>query len=417
MMSENSGNSKIAISDNDLYDWIEHERHVPPEKLDECLSYVNQKADEGEKISLAQALVEKGILPPPEIERIARGQKAARALQIPGYEIIGLLGTGAMAMVFRGRQTRLDRIVAIKILPQKLSQDAEFVRLFRAEGRAAAKLNHPNIVQAIDVAEAGGRHFFIMEYVEGHPLHDELEQGKIFSEVEALEIIIQVASALEHAHAQGIIHRDVKPKNIMITPERVCKLADMGLARLTKDQQGILAERGRTIGTPFYISPEQIRGNSNVDFRADIYSLGATLYHLVTGRMPFEGDSEKEIMEKHLYKILIPPDHINTSLSNGLGEVVEVMMAKSPDNRYSSTSELLLDLKAIVAGEPPLQARKRFRSDVLNELDEAESIPFGKTENSEVESEAPQTNNAIIVLAVALILSIMLNILLIVWRN
>ena len=171
-----------------------------------------------------------------------------------------------------------------------------------------------------------------------------------------------------------------------------------------------MAERGRTIGTPFYISPEQIMGDSNVDFRADIYSLGATLYHLVTGRMPFEGDSEKEIMEKHLREPLVPPDHINTNLSNGLGEVVEAMMAKNPDDRYSSTSELLLDLKAVAAGEPPIQARKRFQTDVLSELAEAESAPAG-------EVEMPGKSGIIIALVVALIISIMLNILLIVWYN
>ena len=410
MTSENLDNSGTSISDKDFHDWVVCERRVPVEKIEECVEYVKQKAAEGEKISLAQALVAKGVLPLPEVERITRGFQAARALRIPGYEVLGLLGTGAMAMVFKARQTRLDRIVGIKILPQRLSRNSEFVRLFRVEALAAARLNHPNIVQAIDVTEAGGRDFLIMEYVEGHTLHDELEQGKVFGEAEALDITIQVASALEHAHAHGIIHRDVKPKNIMITSERVCKLADMGLARLTRDQQGIMAERGRTIGTPFYISPEQILGDSNVDFRADIYSLGATLYHLVTGRMPFEGDSEKEIMEKHLREPLVPPDHINTNLSNGLGEVVEAMMAKNPDDRYSSTSELLLDLKAVAAGEPPIQARKRFQTDVLSELAEAESAPAG-------EVEMPRKSGVIIALVVALIISIMLNILLIVWYN
>ena len=177
-----------------------------------------------------------------------------------------------MAVVYKARQLSLDRIVAIKILPLELSADKEYVQRFYQEGMAAAKLNHPNIVAAVDVGEAGGYHYFVMEYVEGYTVDDDLKKGKIYSESEALHIIVQIANALSHAHEQGLIHRDVKPKNIMITREGIAKLMDMGLARVADDAEVREAESGRLFGTPYYISPEQVRGLSDIDFRCDIYS-------------------------------------------------------------------------------------------------------------------------------------------------
>jgi len=291
------------------------------------------------------------------------------------------------------------------------------VERFYKEGKAAARLNHPNIVQAIDVGEAGGYHYFVMEYVEGHTLYDELVTGKVFSESEALKVIIQIARALEHAHSQGIIHRDVKPKNIMIADDDVAKLADMGLARAAADVEAAQAEAGRAYGTPYYISPEQIRGELDIDFRADIYSLGATLYHLVTGRVPFEGPTPAAVMHKHLKERLLPPDHINTSLSAGLGEVVEVMMAKDRRRRYASTSDLLVDLESIAAGSPPLMARQQIDADVLSSLTtEAEG-----EQEPEPEDEAPPARGRnlvlLAILGLALLGSVILNIILIVTRG
>ncbi|MBN1555694.1 MAG: serine/threonine protein kinase [Phycisphaerae bacterium] len=406
MTSNNAAKSTVSLSDAELYDWIIHERHVRKDDVKKCLAFARE-----EKISLAQALTRKGVLPQEQIDRISRGYQAARALNIPGYKIIGLLGAGAMAMVFKAKQTALDRIVAIKILPQKLSQNAEYLRMFKTEGRAAAKLNHPNIVQAIDVLEANGRYFFVMEYVEGHTLFDELEGGRVFKEAEALDVVLQVAEALEHAHNHGIIHRDVKPRNIMITDEGVCKLADMGLARLTQDQQGILAEKGRSIGTPYYMSPEQIVGGQ-VDFRVDIYGLGGTLYHLVTGRMPFPGKTEREIMEKHLREALVPPDHIRPELSNGLGEVVELMMAKVPNDRYGSVADLLVDLRAIRRGKPPILAREKLSQASLEHLAAAEGGPMFPEQPADTVAAKPAKRSstvAVILLVILLTLSVLLN--------
>ncbi|MCD4825607.1 MAG: serine/threonine protein kinase [Phycisphaerae bacterium] len=284
--------------------------------------------------------------PPAEAANGSDPEEQAKR-QIPGYQILEKLGAGAMAVVFKARQISLDRIVAIKVLPKKLSADKEYVERFYAEGQAAAKLNNPNIVAAIDVSEAHGYHYFVMEYVEGTIVDDEIKAGRVYTESEALGIIIQITRALEHAHSQGLIHRDVKPKNIMITNDGVAKLMDMGLARLATDADAIQAEAGKLYGTPYYISPEQILGKADVDFRCDIYSLGGTLYHMVTGQVPFEGEDAKAVMIKHVKQKLVPADRVNLDISFGLVKVINKMMAKRPDNRYASTRELLEELESI----------------------------------------------------------------------
>lgn len=309
--------------------------------------------------------------------------------QIPGYQLLGRLGAGAMATVYKARQESLDRLVAVKILPKKSSQDPTFVERFYAEGRAAAKLNHPNIVAALDVGRHGDAHYFIMEYVRGHTVYDHLVMEGPYTEMHALDIAIQMAKALDHAHQAGIIHRDVKPKNILITHDGVSKLADMGLARALSDREAAEAEAGKAYGTPYYISPEQIRGDRKTDFRADIYNLGATLYHMVTGKVPFEGSDISTVMHKHLKEPLVPPDHINPRLSNGMGEIIELCMAKKPADRYATTRDLLADLQAVADGRQPIQARKLLDNKALTALGQ-------KSQDIEVEEIDTQTENPLV---------------------
>jgi len=298
--------------------------------------------------------------------------------QIPGYQLLGRLGAGAMATVYKARQLSLDRMVAVKILPKKFSRMPEFVERFYAEGRAAAKLNHPNIVAALDVGRHADAHYFIMEYVEGHTVHEHLVKEGPYTEADALAIAIQVVKALNHAHQAGLVHRDVKPKNILITGDGVAKLADMGLARAVSDREAAEAEAGKAFGTPYYISPEQIRGDVNIDLRADIYNFGATLFHMVTGRVPFEGPDVSTILLKHLDEPLVPPDHINPELTNGICEVIELCMAKDPAKRYATTTDLIEDLQAVADGRPPVQAHKLIDLSALTALnqkgDSGESI-------------------------------------------
>jgi serine/threonine-protein kinase len=322
-------------------------------------------------IMLKDLMIDLGYITQGQADRLRKSIKESKAVahQIPGYKILGKLGAGAMAIVYKAQQLSLNRTVAIKVLPKRFSGNPEYVERFFKEGRAAGKLNHNNIVQAFDVGEAGGYYYFVMEYVEGRTIHDDLMAGKIFKEDEALDIVIQVAHALQHAHSCGLIHRDVKPKNIMINTAGVVKLADMGLARETTDIEAAQTEAGKAYGTPYYISPEQIRGKIDIDGRADIYGLGATLYHMVTGRVPYMADDPADVMRKHLKDELIPPDHINKKLSAGISEVIEVMMAKRKEDRYNNVEELLTDLEAVRNGLPPVRAHKEFDVDVFKQLE------------------------------------------------
>lgn len=337
----------------------------------------DQKSRAGENpATLERVLLEKRFMTKSQairVREIVRESKDTSG-QIPGYKVMGKLGSGAMAVVYKAKQLSLDRVVAVKVLPKKFVQKSDYVERFYKEGRIAAKLNHNNIVQAIDVGEVGGLYYFVMEYVEGKTLYDDLSKGKIFDESEALEIILQLAHALGHAHSLGLIHRDVKPKNIMINKDGVVKLADMGLARETSDMKAAKHEQGKAFGTPYYIAPEQIRGLVDVDGRADIYALGATLFHMVTGRVPFEANTPSEVMKKHLKEPLVPPDHINTALSAGISEVIEVMMAKDRDERYRTMEDVIPDLQAVLEGRPPLQARQKFNVEALEELEEGLAI-------------------------------------------
>jgi serine/threonine-protein kinase len=344
-------------------------------EIEFCREQQKQSSDPNQR-SLADLLIENSFITVNQAKRIRSQLDERRGSKIPGYQLLDKLGKGAMATVYKARQISLDRIVAVKVLPKKMSENREFVERFYKEGKAAARLSHNNIVQAIDVASTpDDYHFFVMEYVEGKTLYDIMQpppvgEGRHFTEAEALDITIQMADALAHAHERGLIHRDVKPKNILLTPQRVAKLTDLGLARATDDKEAAASEAGKAYGTPYYISPEQVRGDVDIDFRADIYSLGATMYHMVTGRPPFEGDSPSAVMHKHLKQPLVPPDHLNTSLSAGVGEIIETAMAKNRDDRYATTEDMLEDLRAVAAGEPPIHARRPLDIDSLEKVEE-----------------------------------------------
>ena len=405
-MSDEAKSEATPPKDHDLARAVIEQKLATQEEIDACVG----DTDAGDQ-TLAGVLVSRQIVTPNQLKRVSELVEAARGQQIPGYQILCKLGSGAMATVFKARQLSLDRMVAIKVLPRKLSENVDYVQRFYKEGKAAARLNYSNIVQAYDVGESGGFHYFVMEYVEGHSLHDELADGKQFTEAEAIDVTLQIAQALAHAHSQGLIHRDVKPKNIMVTPEGTVKLADMGLARVATDIQAAHAEAGRAYGTPYYISPEQIRGELDIDCRADIYSLGATLYHLITRRVPFEAPTPAGVMHRHLKDPLTPPDHLNPDVSVGLAEVVEGMMAKDRDRRYASASDLIMDLQSLQRGEPPLQAHRQVSTSVLTGLAEG-----GASDETQLAMPVPVAGNSlmgwIILLVTLLVISVVLNILL-----
>lgn len=323
---------------------------------------------------LVRTLVKLDGITKNQARRLFRDLASLREQKIPGYILSEKLGSGAGGAVYRAKQVSMNREVAIKLLHGRLAKNPEYLKRFVKEAHVAARCSHNNIVQAIDVGSAGGAHYFVMELIQGQTIADFLKGSKpIFEEKEATEIILQIAQALEHAARRSLVHRDIKPSNIMLTAEGVAKLADLGLAREATDQETIEKERGLTIGTPFYIAPEQIKGKDDIDSRADIYSLGATFYHMVTGRPPFEGANVHEVLEKHLREPLTPPDHLNHKLSSGVGEVIEIMMAKECKKRYQKPEDLVIDLECLLNNEAPKLARKRIKSADLGSLSEGET--------------------------------------------
>jgi eukaryotic-like serine/threonine-protein kinase len=245
----------------------------------------------------------------------------------------------------------MDRQVAIKVLPRSLASNQEFTGRFLREARAAGRLSHPNIVAGIDAGFADGYYYLAMEYVEGKDLGNRIEESGALDEDEVLDIGRQIALALDHAHAAGIFHRDVKPDNILVTRDGQAKLCDLGLARSNDDDMRV-TQAGVAIGTPFYISPEQVRGKPP-DARADIYSLGCTLYHMICGFVPFDGENAMQVMQKHLNEQAAPIRDVRPDVSSALGAIIARMMAKDPEDRYEVASDLAEDLSKAAEGGVP----------------------------------------------------------------
>lgn len=284
---------------------------------------------------------------------------------IPGYEILAKIGEGGRGTVYRARQLSLDRLVAVKILAPELASDAEYTSKFLQEARAAAKLSHPNIVQAIEAGVHHGIWYFVMELVESGSLHERLVNAGKSSEQETLDVARQMAEALDFAWRRAhLVHRDIKPANILLTPEGYTKLADLGLAQ----RHGAPAEKtGFTEGTPQYCAPEQCRGETNLDIRTDLYSLGATLYHLICGRPPFDGDNPAVVMGKQITDPPPPPRGLNPQISPALEAIILKLLAKDRAQRFQSPDELLKELDRLQAPqrhEPATAAlaadRRRF---------------------------------------------------------
>jgi serine/threonine-protein kinase len=267
------------------------------------------------------------------------------------YELEAVLGQGGMARVFRGTDRVLNRTVAVKVLSPQFADDEQFVARFRREAQAAAALNHSNIVSVYDTGSQGDVHFIVMEYVEGRTLRDVIRQEGPLLPERAAEITEAVARGLAAAHQAGLVHRDVKPGNIMITRDGQVKVMDFGIARTTSGDT--LTQTAAILGTASYLSPEQAQGES-VDLRSDIYSVGCVLYEMLIGRAPFTGDSPVSIAYKHVREQPIPPSRINTDIPSGLEAVVMKCMAKNPENRYRTADELREDLARVLQGMPPV---------------------------------------------------------------
>ena len=265
------------------------------------------------------------------------------------YRLEASIGTGGMAQVFRGFDTTLDRTVAIKILAPQFARDPSFVERFRREAQAAARLNHPNIVNVYDTGVDADTNYIVMEHVEGRTLAEYLSGGGRLAAVKAAEIGEKVAEALTAAHAQGVIHRDIKPANIMVTRDGRVKVMDFGIARLVAGPDTV-EQTAAVLGTAAYLSPEQAQGQS-VDARSDLYSLGVVLYEMLAGRPPFTGDSAMAVAYKHVQETPLPPSSLNPDVPPSFDAVVMRALAKNPANRYQNAVEFREDLRRVIAGQ------------------------------------------------------------------
>jgi len=257
------------------------------------------------------------------------------------YEILEMIGSGGMAVVYKARCHRLNRFVAIKILKDEFSQDAEFRRRFHAESQAVAMLSHPNIVSVYDVSHSDGIDYIVMELIEGITLKQYMEQKGQLNWREALHFATQIAKALEHAHSRGIIHRDIKPHNIMILKDGSVKVADFGIARISSAQNTLTRE---ALGSVHYISPEQAKGG-HVDFRTDLYSLGVVMYEMLTGRPPFDGDTPVSVAIQHINAKPVMPRELNPSIPLGLEQITMHAMTADLNGRYATATDMLADLE------------------------------------------------------------------------
>lgn len=273
------------------------------------------------------------------------------------YEVRELIGRGGMAAVHLGYDTRLSRTVAIKMLRADLSEDPIFLARFRREAQSAAGLNHPAIVGVYDTGEepspsgTGSRPYIVMEYVEGHTVRELLAGGDAVPIDEAIDICVGVLGALEYSHRNGIIHRDIKPGNIMLTPQGEVKVMDFGIARAMADSAATMTEASSVVGTAQYLSPEQARGEQ-VDARTDLYSTGVLLFELLTGQPPFSGDSAVAVAYQHVRETPRTPSSIASDVPDALDRVVMKALAKDRDNRYSDAAQFRSDLLAVRSGLP-----------------------------------------------------------------
>lgn len=257
------------------------------------------------------------------------------------YEILEVIGTGGMAVVYKARCHRLNRLVAIKILKDDLSQDEEFRRRFHAESQAVAMLSHPNIMSVYDVSTSDEADYIVMELIDGITLKQYMEKKGTLNWKETLHFSIQIAKALEHAHSRGIVHRDIKPHNVMVLKNGSIKVTDFGIARIMSNNNTLTKE---ALGSVHYISPEQAKGG-RVDNRSDLYSLGVVMYEMMTGRAPYDGESPVAVAIQHINGGAPMPSTLNPNIPGGLEQIIMKAMAVDLDQRYSSATEMLVDLE------------------------------------------------------------------------
>ena len=316
---------------------------VTQKQVHECLDIQADLSKNNVKKLLGDILVERGYLLAHQIELIREQQKLSASRTIQKYEIIGKLGEGGMGTVLKARRVGDGQIVAIKILLKRLAANEEFLKRFYREAKLGLTMDHPNVIRGLEVGESNGLHFMALEFVDGEDIGDSLKKRGFFLEGQALAIILAAARGMSYAHKLGLIHRDVKPANLMLTKAGTVKVMDFGLARADQEDQH-LTMSGALVGTPHYMAPEQVEGKVEIDARADMYSLGITLFHMLTGRPPFIAKNMYDILMSHVRETVPNPRDYNTNISDETATLVLWMCEKDREKRLPSMERLIVEI-------------------------------------------------------------------------
>jgi len=325
---------------------------------EEALSVQSATAQDGAgRRLLAQILEEEGWMTAEQVREVSSQieEGGIRTGRIEGYRLLAKVGQGGMATIYKAVREVTGETVALKVLPRRMAQKTDFIERFLRESRAATRIVSEHIVRTLDVGFSGGYFYFAMEFVDGESVDTTLSIDGVIGEAKALRIVHQIAQALRDEESAKMLHRDIKPGNILVSKEGVAKLTDFGLARDIREES--VTQTGMTLGTPNYMSPEQTLARKALDIRSDIYSLGATFYHMVTGSVPFRGETSIETMVKHLGEPLVPPRERRPELSEVCNAVILKMLEKNRDDRYGTARELIEDLELVMAGQAPKHAQ------------------------------------------------------------
>ncbi|OPX42352.1 serine/threonine-protein kinase PrkC [Ruminiclostridium hungatei] len=316
------------------------------------------------------------------------------------YLLLEKIGGGGMAVVYKAKCTLLNRFVAIKVLRSEFTNDEEFVKRFKVEAQAVASLSHPNVVSIYDVGHQEDIHYIVMEYVDGMTLKEFINKHGAIDWQDAIKITIQICSAIEHAHKNNIVHRDIKPHNILLTKEGIAKVTDFGIARAVTSSTITMV--GSTIGSVHYFSPEQARGGF-IDEKSDLYSLGIALYEMVTGKVPFDGDTPVSVALKHIQEIPVEPHKLVPSLPYGVNEIIMKAIQKEQNVRYQSATSMINDLNRVLVqpqggfvGRDNINGQSTIRMKPVNSsrgLNESRSNEYSNKQN-ELKKEKKKTNVA-----------------------
>ncbi len=356
---------ELSLFDRQFAKLVVTNKFASEQDVNRAVALFTIKREEEPDLTLSRFMVDEGVLDDQQAravtlaaERYVKDQKNEQH-RVGGYQIIGKLGEGGLGVVYRALQLSMGREVALKLLHPRWNFDEEFKRRFLLEARLLGKLSHENIVQVFDVGKDKGRLYFSMELVQGRTIEDIINEEGPLSIDFALDVLYQVTHAIDYLWQYKIVHRDIKPGNIMVDAKGKAKLMDFGFVK--PKIETIVTEPGMVLGTPDYISPEQAQGKTEIDIRSDIYSLGATAWHMLAGTAPFSG-SGSTVMRAHLVKGIPSPDSVNPDVPEELCDLVMKMTARKPEERYQSPEELLNDL-SLYRARRKLEVEKLPRGD------------------------------------------------------